>query len=293
MHNPKVSIIIPVYNWANFLEQAINSALAQTYKNIEIIVVNDGSNDNGGTEKVALSFNDKIKYFYKENWWVSSSLNYWIKKSQGTFISWLSHDDLYHEDKIKKSIDYLQTIAWWKNIIFTDYKFISGTWEKLQNIKSPTEKEDIFFKLITNTFALNGCTLLIPKKVFNDVGYFNTELKTTQDYDLWVRCLKWWYSFINLPENLVDYRIHWNQDSIKKKSLFHKEIKDAQKKVLREFSLDEIYNKSGQRWNKYYIRLHINYLFIKNNTLRSLTQLSQKLWIYKFIAPIYRKLFIK
>ena len=77
---PLVSIIIPVYNGANYLAEAIDSALAQTYNNVEVIVVNDGSNDNGATERVALSYGDKIKYFAKENGGVSSALKYGIEK---------------------------------------------------------------------------------------------------------------------------------------------------------------------------------------------------------------------
>jgi glycosyltransferase involved in cell wall biosynthesis len=73
--NPKVSIIIPVYNGSNFLKEAIDSAIAQTYKNIEIIVINDGSSDNGATEKIAKSYGDKIRYFKKENGGVATALN--------------------------------------------------------------------------------------------------------------------------------------------------------------------------------------------------------------------------
>ncbi len=85
--NPLVSIIIPVYNGSNYVKEAIDSALAQTYKNIEVIVVNDGSTDN--TEKIVKSYGDKIRYFYKENGGVASALNLAIENSKGEYISWL------------------------------------------------------------------------------------------------------------------------------------------------------------------------------------------------------------
>ena len=100
-YSPLVSIVIPAYNASNYLADSINSALAQTYKNIEIIVVNDGSKDNGATRTVAESFGDKIHYFEKENGGSSSALNYGIKQMKGEWFSWLSHDDLYYPKKIE------------------------------------------------------------------------------------------------------------------------------------------------------------------------------------------------
>ena len=73
--DPLVSIVIPVYNGANYLREAIDSALAQTYSNVEIIVVNDGSDDGGATRDIALSYGDKIRYFAKDNGGVSTALN--------------------------------------------------------------------------------------------------------------------------------------------------------------------------------------------------------------------------
>ena len=92
-HNPLVSIVIPVYNGSNFMREAIDSALAQTYPNIEILVVNDGSTDN--TREIALSYGDKIRYFEKENGGVATALNLAIHEMKGEYFSWLSHDDWY------------------------------------------------------------------------------------------------------------------------------------------------------------------------------------------------------
>ena len=105
-NNPLVSIIIPVYNGENFVIEAIESALNQTYENIEVIVVNDGSVDR--TEELITPYLRRLKYIKKENGGVSSALNLGIKESQGEYVSWLSHDDIYYPEKIKKQINFLK-----------------------------------------------------------------------------------------------------------------------------------------------------------------------------------------
>ena len=119
--NPKVSIIIPVYNGSNYLREAIDSALAQTYKNLEILVINDGSNDKGKTDKIAKSYGNKIRYFKKENGGVATALNLGIKKMTGEYFSWLSHDDLYYPNKVKKQIRFLKTLDDKNVVLYGDY----------------------------------------------------------------------------------------------------------------------------------------------------------------------------
>ena len=85
---PLVSIVIPVYNGSNFLRDAIDSALAQTYPRVEVIVVNDGSTDGGATEAIAKSYGSRIRYFAKENGHVASALNYGIARMEGEYFSW-------------------------------------------------------------------------------------------------------------------------------------------------------------------------------------------------------------
>lgn len=104
MYNPLVSIIIPVYNGANYMREAIDSAIAQTYCNIEILVINDGSTDNGKTEEIALSYGDKIRYFYKENGGVSSARNAGIEKSVGDYVMFVDGDDWLNKDTVLECV---------------------------------------------------------------------------------------------------------------------------------------------------------------------------------------------
>ena len=123
-HSKKVSIIIPVYNGSNFLRDAIDSALAQTYESTEVIVVNDGSNDNGATARIARSYGKKIKYYEKPNGGVATALNYGIEKMTGDYFSWLSHDDMYEKKKIEEQIRFLSEYDPEKTIVACEAKVL-------------------------------------------------------------------------------------------------------------------------------------------------------------------------
>ena len=211
-NNPKVSIIIPVYNGSNFIDQALDSALAQTYKNIEIIVVNDGSNDKNATRKIVKKYatkNPNIKYFEKENGGVSTALNLAIKKMDGDYFSWLSHDDRYYPEKIEKQIEYMQNFDD-MTILYSDYDLMddnSNIFAKgIKNHEELMNKPE--YSLLTG--AINGITLLIPKKAFDDYGEFRVDLKCTQDYEMWLRMMET-YTFIHQPEILATTRLHRDQ----------------------------------------------------------------------------------
>ena len=104
--NPIVSVVIPVYNGSNYLKNAIDSALAQTYENVEVIVVNDGSDDDGKTASIIKNYGNKIKSIEKENGGVASALNSGIREMNGDYFIWLSHDDeLYPEKYYIPAID--------------------------------------------------------------------------------------------------------------------------------------------------------------------------------------------
>ena len=210
--NPKVSIIIPVYNGEKYLKEAIDSALNQTYQNIEVIVVNDGSSDD--TEKIASLYGKKIRYFYKNNGGVSTALNLGIEKMTGDYFSWLSHDDMYLPNKISTQIEFLLNEKKSEIILYSDYQIINERGELIGDaIKDhKTIEEKPKYGLLRGN--VNGITLLIPKEAFNEYGEFDEELRYTQDYDMWTRMSET-YKFIHLPEILARTRIHEGQDTNK------------------------------------------------------------------------------
>lgn len=213
--NPKVSIIIPVYNGSNYLKEAIGSALSQTYKNIEIVVVNDGSKDDGKTDKICRSYAGKIKYFIKENGGPATALNLGIEKMSGEYFSWLSHDDVYYPQKIERQIEFLSKIDKKEYIIpYANYELIDKGSKFLQEVTLDHEEliKKPEYALLRG--SVNGITLLIPKKAFDRFGEFNPLLKCTQDYDMWRRISKE-YTFIHMDEVLTKTRIHSLQDSNK------------------------------------------------------------------------------
>jgi glycosyltransferase involved in cell wall biosynthesis len=218
-YQKKVSIIIPVYNGSNFLSEAIDSALRQTYQNIEIIVIDDGSNDNGVTKKIARSYGNKIKYVYKKNGGVASALNLGLEIMKGDYFSWLSHDDMYTNNKIEEEMEVLSGYDNEDVAVACNAKvlFKNGVRKKTKIDPSAFKFFDIFLATSSNV-GLNGCSLLLPRKILLKHGGFNTSLPVTQDYDLWFR-LKDDCSFVLLEKWLVTYRIHSEQDSVIKKGI--------------------------------------------------------------------------
>jgi hypothetical protein len=214
MYNPKVSIVIPVFNGHDFLREAIDSALAQTYANKEVLIVNDGSNDQGRTEGIALSYGDKIQYLSKENGGVASALNLAVEKMSGDFFSWLSHDDLYTPDKVAREVAAVAALGRGDVIIYSDYAVFSESSERAYPVRLRGVPPAHFRYWITVENQLHGCTLLIPRSAFAKVGGFDVSLRTTQDYDLWFRMASE-FSFIHIPEVLVKARSHADQGSYK------------------------------------------------------------------------------
>ena len=222
MQSPKVSIIIPVYNGADFVAEAIESALGQTYKNTEIIAINDGSTDEGRTDLELDRFRDQITILRKQNGGVASALNAGIAASSGDYISWLSHDDRYHPGKIDSQLAFLQQIGHLA-VCYGDFEQIDSEGRLISEQLVPSIAPEALRPSLMICAYLHGCTLLVPRSAYERVGLFSESLRTTQDYDLWFRMAPI-IPFYHHRATLVQSRIHSQQGTI----------------VLRDVAVDEV-----------------------------------------------------
>ena len=207
--DPLVSIVIPVYNGENYMREAIDSALAQTYPNIEILVVNDGSTDN--TREIAFSYGNKIRYFEKENGGVSTALNLAIKEMRGEYFSWLSHDDVYYPDKVQSEINALRESGDMLQVVYSAAGNLTMPENKItsNNVRLLNSYGKY---VLVGAFApvfgfISGCTLLIPKQFFCDIGMFDESLRAVQDYKLWFQMFRG-KKMIYVGRSLVKSRVH-------------------------------------------------------------------------------------
>ena len=208
---PFVSIVIPVFNGTDFLAQAIDSALAQTWPSVEILVVDDGSNDGGATRAVMERYGSRIRMFHKPNGGVGSALNLALRHMQGEFFSWLSHDDLFEPHKTEQQVEALLRFGR-PAISFSDWRLVDEQRSTLKLLKVPSDDFVQYPLWSVLEGRINGCTLLVPRACFDACGKFLEDLPTTQDYELWFR-FAMRFPFLHVPETLVEQRAHSGQRS--------------------------------------------------------------------------------
>lgn len=249
---PKVSIVIPVYNGAKYMRDAINSALEQTYGNIEVIVINDGSQDE--TDTIARSYGNQIRYYKKNNGGVATALNLGIEKMTGEYFSWLSHDDMYLPNKIEDEVRAVMYQNSSETIIAEGYQLVNALGEYIATVNiaslySPQKLKNPMFILLHG--GINGCAMLIHKSHFERVGVFDTNLPTTQDYDLWFRMFRSNPCFCYIDSSNVLSRSHDEQGS---KAMLDKHIQDCDKlwiSILNQLTVEEKKHISGSEYYFY------------------------------------------
>ena len=190
---PMISVVIPVYNGANYLQEAIESVLNQSYKNFEIIIVNDGSDDDGKTHAVALQYQDKVRYFEKENGGVASALNFGIRQMEGDYFAWLSHDDVFCEHKLQDQMQEILASGKAESIAIGNYYLCNH--DLTERVNMEFERFYSVEQICKSVFLLfwgevHFSSFLFHKSHFERIGLFREDLLTAQDNDFIFRLLR-------------------------------------------------------------------------------------------------------
>lgn len=210
--NPLVSVVIPTYNRAAFLSDAVESVLRQTFTNYEIIVVDDGSTD--GTDSLIQGYGDRLKYVRQQNRGVSVARNEGVRVSRGEYIAFLDSDDIWTPDKLACQISFLSRFP------ECDLLF-SPAWVVNANLDR-TSSQPLFGGLAVSDITLNTLylrniiiviTLLVRRDVFQAIGGFDPDIRYGEDWSLAIRILTRGALGAYLPEPLAYIRRHSSTQS--------------------------------------------------------------------------------
>ena len=194
----KISVILPTYNREASLGRAIESVLNQTYRNFELIVIDDGSTDD--TSRIIRKHKKRIRYYSQLHSGVSSARNLGLEKSEGTWVAFLDSDDYWLPQKLARQMECLAKNPQWL-VMQTDEK-----WIRRGVVVNPMKKHRKYsgwiFPQCLPLCIVSPSAVIVHQKVFNDVGVFDASLPVCEDYDLWLRiALK--YEIGLLPEKLI------------------------------------------------------------------------------------------
>jgi len=202
---PKVSIVIPTYNHARYLPYALDSVMNQSYANIEVLVIDDGSKD--GTAELVKPYCSIINYVYKQNGGTPSALNLGLSLATGKYICWLSADDMIIGEKVSKQVGLMESDPS-LGFSYSSFVVIDANGNKQYDVNSPyfPDKQKMVTKLMEGCF-INGSSVMMRSSALKVIGNFDESLPQAHDYDLWFRFLR--HSACGfLAEHLLAYRWH-------------------------------------------------------------------------------------
>ena len=204
MQEIKISIIIPSYNQGEYIEETIQSILKQTYKNIELIIVDGNSTDN--TQKILNKYKSmkNIKIIIEPDKGQSDAINKGFKIAKGELVGWVNSDDLLDKDCVEKVIEVYKNnpdVA----IICGNIMLIDS---KGNNIKEVKANSISYEYLLNNNPDVNQQGSFYNADLLKKVGYLDENIHYTMDYDLWLRLLKEEDSIIIINDILSSFRLH-------------------------------------------------------------------------------------
>lgn len=202
MTAPVVSVVIPAYNAETYLAATIESVLAQTFRDLEIIVVDDGSKDR--TAAIARSF-PQVRYVYKENGGVSTARNRGIAEARGEFVALLDADDLWKPSKLQRQVELMRARRE-AGVCFAGFSRVDSDLRVLQTIEA-REFENLTEALLLHSNVISGsCSSVLIRRALLSDSTFDPRFSQCADWDCWLR-MSLTTRFAAVPEPLVLYRV--------------------------------------------------------------------------------------
>ncbi|WP_218092952.1 glycosyltransferase [Paenibacillus solanacearum] len=204
--SPMFSVIIPTYNRDQYIGRAIESVLKQTYKDFEVIVVDDGSTDN--TAKVVQSYDARVRYVYQKNSGPSEARNTGIRFAKGTYIAFLDSDDAFLPNKLLRNKQFLDKHPSCR-FLYSWYYDRKGDRKRkiVRKVRTPSKLNKFRYYLYKRKFTIRTSTAVIHRSCFDKVGLFNPNYRYSQDWDMWLRLARYYRGYCQkLP--LAVYRRH-------------------------------------------------------------------------------------
>ncbi|MBX2998551.1 MAG: glycosyltransferase [Caldilineaceae bacterium] len=206
MNKPRVSVVIPAYNQADYLAEAITSSLEQTYKDYEIIVVDDGSTDE--TPAVAQSFGSAIRYIRQENQGLAGARNTGIRHANGDYVALLDSDDRWSPDFLRTMMSLVEQNP--EGVVYyAGWRFIDANGKDLpQAPSSRVVAPSAMYRAMLKSNFLIPSAIVMHRSTIVAEGMFDPAFRRLQDRELWVRLLRKGYKFIGSSDCPVYYRVH-------------------------------------------------------------------------------------
>jgi len=202
---PKVSVIIPVYNYQQYINECVDSCLAQTYQNIEVIVVDDGSTDN--TPQILEAYGNKIIHMKQQNLGAAVALNNGIRASTGELVCWLSADDAYLPEKIELQVKQFMLLPEF-DLVYTDFYVIDSKGDLIREVECEWNPPSRALSQVLHENFMNGSTVMMRKKIWEAAGGFYERIPANVDTHMWIKLILNDAKFLLLPKKLVKYRTH-------------------------------------------------------------------------------------
>jgi glycosyltransferase involved in cell wall biosynthesis len=234
MSPPLVSVIMPVYNCEKYLREAIDSVLAQSYKNIELVVINDGSTDS--SREIILSFSDpRIRFLENDNnSGIVFTRNKGLDSANGEFVATLDSDDVALPERLEKQVNFLSGNPDF-GMCGTFFYSIDSDGKFLRKVKFPTNSRDIAtFMTLGNCFC--NSTVMIRSKIAKELKY-REKYDIVEDYEMWWRITKS-AKLTNLPFYGTRYRVHGDNISVAKMKDMFALVKKINRQILTDLNID-------------------------------------------------------